>query len=79
MTDQESASALSAATREIEDLKHRVLRLEHFTQELPDTWLLSPSFLKRAFGVLGLYVVASLVIAIHVYVLITAVLQRLAM
>ena len=50
MTDQESAAALSAATQEIEWLKSRVERLERFSQPLPRTWLLSASFLKRAFG-----------------------------
>ena len=69
MTDQESAATLSAATREIESLKERVARLEQFSSPLPRTWLLSTSFLKRAFGVLGLYIVSSLIIVIPFYMI----------
>jgi len=68
MTDQESAAALSAANQEIESLKARMARLEKFNWSLPRTWLLSSSFLKRAFGVLGLDIVAAMIIAIPFYV-----------
>ena len=70
MEDQESAAALSAATQEIERMKARVARLEQLSPALPHTWLLSTSFLKRAFGVLGLGLVAQLIILIPFYAIV---------
>jgi hypothetical protein len=79
MNDQESAAALSAAAQDIERLKARVARLEQLA--LPRTWLLSPSFLKRAFSVLGLGLVAYLIILVPLYafIIIAMVVPRLFM
>jgi membrane-bound ClpP family serine protease len=60
------------AQRQIQTLRARVDELERRANltELPHTMLLDPSFLKRAFAVLGHYLVASLLIALPIYLLI---------
>ena len=65
-----------ATAQELARLRQRVESLERGTDlslghdVLPQTMLLSDSFLKRAFAVLGHYFVASLIIAIPFYILI---------
>jgi hypothetical protein len=43
-------------------------KMQKLEENIPQTWLLSDSFLKRAFAVVGHYFVASLIIAIPFYI-----------
>jgi hypothetical protein len=57
---------------EISQLKERIGVLENLVNQnskLPKTNLLSDSFIKRAFAVLGHYIIAGLIIAIPFYLL----------
>ena len=66
------AAELAQARKEIEHLRQRLDALERngAARSLPETALLDHSFLKRAFAVLGHYLVAGLIIAIPFYILI---------
>ncbi len=78
-----------ATAQELARLRQRVEALERDLDltttlgggrdPLPQTMLLSDSFLKRAFAVLGHYFVASLVIAVPFYVLIFVVMMALGL
>jgi len=70
MTEYELANELSDARDEIDALKQRIDALERTSEPVPNTMLLDTSFLKRAFAVLGHYMVASLIIALPFYILI---------
>jgi len=70
MTEYELANELSDARDEIDALKQRIDALERISEPVPNTMLLDTSFLKRAFAVLGHYMVASLIIALPFYILI---------
>jgi hypothetical protein len=69
MIDDETAKLLESMRQELEYLRGRVNALESNQRMervggLPDTWLLSPSLLKRAFGVYGHNLLAGFLIAI---------------
>jgi len=64
MTDDELVAALTSAHQEIAALRWRLDQLEGRTM------LTSPSFLKRSFAVLGHYLVASLLVALPIYLII---------
>lgn len=58
---------------EISNLKKKINYLENhlnYQPKLPDTNILSDNFLKRAFAILGHYIVASLIIVVPLYILI---------
>jgi hypothetical protein len=64
---------LSAARKEIAELRERIDAIERrrsLVRDLPDTGLLSPSFLARAFAVFGHHVVAALLVFLPIYALI---------
>lgn len=67
------ASELRAARQEIAELRERLAALERkrsLARDLPDTRLLSHSFLARAFAVFGHYVVAAALLILPIYALI---------
>lgn len=63
---------LARARRDIEDLRLRLERAEinGGTRRVPDTMLLDESFLKRAFAVLGHYMIASIIVIAPIYIVI---------
>lgn len=72
MSEVELTEALTRANSQLQSLQARVNELEKKTSAnvvLPSTDLLSDRFLKRAFAVLGHYIVASLIIALPIYAL----------
>ena len=72
MQEPDLTAQLLEAKQEIAQLRARVERLEHpggTTDTLPRTQLLDHSFIKRAFAVLGHYLVAALIITIPFYLL----------
>jgi hypothetical protein len=77
MEEQDLQHRLSELQSHIKTLEERVISVERrqsMQPDLPQTALLSGSFLTRAFAVLGHYIVASLIIAIPIYVIIFIVL-----
>lgn len=67
--DDETTKLIESMRQEIEYLRGRVNVLESNQRMervggLPDTWLLSPSLLKRAFGVYGHNLLAGFLISI---------------
>ncbi len=64
MSDEDLAQSLRSALTAIEGLQQRLNGLEARTD------LLSPSFLRRSFAVLGHYLVASLIIVVPIYAVI---------
>lgn len=67
--DDETLKLVESLKQEVEYLRGRVTTLESNQQMnqiegLPETWLLSHSFLKRAFGVYGHNMVAGFLISI---------------
>ncbi|MBW7959225.1 MAG: hypothetical protein H3C69_06670 [Candidatus Promineofilum sp.] len=69
MNDDETLKLVESLQQEVAYLRGRVNTLESNQQlnqieGLPNTWLLSHSYLKRAFGVYGLSLVAGLIISI---------------
>ncbi len=67
MSENEFIDALAKSNQEIEALKNRINALEaklYYTNLVPDSWIVSESFLKRAFAVLGHHMVASLIISV---------------
>jgi hypothetical protein len=71
MTDDEMKILKNALDR-IESLEYRIKKLENdilMGTHLPATSLLSDSFLRRAFTVFGHYFVASLIIAIPIWII----------
>lgn len=72
MQESDLTAQLQEVNQAIAQLRARVERLEHLggaTDALPRTQLLDQSFLKRAFAVLGHYLVAAFIIAIPFYLL----------
>jgi hypothetical protein len=71
LDENELIKTLQQTNDEIAQLRRRVDHLESDARlnmrHLPDTWLLSDNFLKRAFGVYGHYLVAGLIIAAIVF------------
>ncbi|UCF65119.1 MAG: hypothetical protein JSW33_04605 [bacterium] len=73
MSSTDFGNSLEALKQEMLSLKERIVQLENRSQHpvnLPRTMLLSDSFLARAFAVLGLYIVSSLIIFIPLYAII---------
>lgn len=70
MDEQNLMAQLAQANEQIHSLQQRIDSLELRTTHLPNTQLLDDSFIKRAFAVLGHYIVASLIIMVPFYVLI---------
>ena len=67
--EDETLKMLESMQQEINYLRGRVNALEADKQletphGLPETWLLSPNLLKRAFGVYGHYLLAGFLISI---------------
>lgn len=69
MSEQPFAPVSGANERELQQLRARVAQLEARVSGIPNTMLLSSSFLARAFAVLGHYLVAGLMIALPFYAL----------
>jgi hypothetical protein len=71
MNEQNLASELERAKKEIDTLRRRLelLESEETVTRLPRTMLLDESFLKRAFAVFGHYLVAGLIVSIPFYLL----------
>jgi hypothetical protein len=71
MDENELMKTLQQTNEEIVQLRRRVDLLESGLRlnqrRLPDTWLLSNNFLKRAFGVYGHYLVAGLIIGAIIF------------
>ncbi|MBN1446479.1 MAG: hypothetical protein JXA28_01010 [Bacteroidetes bacterium] len=73
MEEQDLQHRLSELQSHLKTLEERVISMERrqsMQPDLPQTALLSGSFLTRAFAVLGHYIVASLIIAIPIYIII---------
>ena len=73
MEEQDLQHRISQMQTQIKVLEERVVSMErkqHMQPDLPQTNLLSGSFLTRAFAVLGHYLVAALIITIPIYVII---------
>ena len=67
--EDETLKMLESMQQEINYLRGRINALEADKQletphGLPETWLLSPNLLKRAFGVYGHYLLAGFLISI---------------
>ena len=71
MTNDELAEELEKANSKIMNLHRRLARMEKSRSQtdLPNTMILSPSFIKRAFAVYGHTIVASFLIAIPIWIL----------
>jgi hypothetical protein len=71
MDENELTKTLQQTNEEITQLRRRVDLLESDARlnrrSLPDTWLLSDNFLKRAFGVYGHNLLAGLIIAAIIF------------
>jgi hypothetical protein len=81
MLPEEIAEELTKARDEIVSLKGRLNLLEQsnvLQRRLPETNLLSDSFLTRAFAVMGHYLVAGLIVAIPFYILFFAIVALIA-
>ncbi|MCB2204544.1 hypothetical protein KQI65_07335 [bacterium] len=73
MEEQDLQHRINELQTQIKVLEERIVSTERRQSMLPDipqTALLSGSFLTRAFAVLGHYLVAALIITIPVYVVI---------
>lgn len=73
MEEQDLQHRLNEVQTHVKTLEERVVSMERrqsMQPDLPQTALLSGSFLTRAFAVLGHYIVASLIIVIPLYILI---------
>lgn len=69
MHDDETLKLVESLRQEVEYLRGRVNALEadrrmEQTGGIPNTWLLSPNLLKRAFGVYGHNLLAGFLIAV---------------
>lgn len=72
MEEKDLQHRINELQTQIKVLEERVVSTERRQSMLPDipqTALLSPSFLTRAFAVLGHYIVAGLIITIPVYII----------
>jgi hypothetical protein len=66
--EENSIAALHSRVAELEkQLQMQSLELEALVQRVPDTMIISPNFLKRAFTVYGHTLVAGLIIAIPIW------------
>ena len=80
--DDVTAQELARLRQRVEALERDIdlpTALDSSRDPLPQTMLLSDSFLKRAFAVLGHYFVASLLIAVPFYILIFVAMLALGM
>jgi len=71
MEEKDLLRRINELQSQIKVLEERVVSTERRQSMLPDipqTALLSPSFLTRAFAVLGHYMVAGLIITIPIYI-----------
>lgn len=64
-----SPEYLEMMEKKLADLERQIRRLEYLEAWIPNTNLLSPSFLSRAFTVWGHLIVAQLLITIPIYCL----------
>jgi hypothetical protein len=72
MEEKDLLRRISELQTRIKVLEERVVsteRRQSMLPEYPQTALLSPNFLTRAFAVLGHYIVAGLIITIPIYVI----------
>ena len=71
MTNDELTEELEKANAKIINLHRRLARMEKSRSqtELPNTMILSPSFIKRAFAVYGHTIVASFIIVFPIWIL----------
>ena len=72
MSNIDSIDQFELLKNTVQKLEERIQILEKnsaFSENLPKTSLLSNSFLKRSFAVLGHYFVSSLIIIIPLYIL----------
>ena len=82
MMDDATAQELARLRQRIEALERDTdltATLDGSRDPLPQTMLLSDSFLKRAFAVLGHYLVASLIVVVPIYILIFIIAMALGM
>jgi hypothetical protein len=68
MSDHEIGNTIVTVNVELEHLKLRVRDLEQAlnnlpTRQLPEGWLFSPDFMKRAFAIWGHNIVAGLIVS----------------
>ena len=72
MTNDELTDELEKANAKIISLHRRLMRIEKGKSRtgLPNTMILSPSFLKRAFAVYGHVLAAGFIIMLPFYILI---------
>jgi hypothetical protein len=66
MATDDLVNQIKALQESLHSLEQKVQYLE---ANSPQTWLLSDNFLKRAFAVMGHYLVASLIIGIPFYII----------
>ncbi|MDT8325328.1 MAG: hypothetical protein RRA94_14540 [Bacteroidota bacterium] len=72
MEEKDLQHRINELQSQIKVLEERIVSTERRQSMLPDipqTALLSPSFLTRAFAVLGHYIVAGLIITIPIYII----------
>lgn len=69
MTNDELTDELEKANAKIINLHRRLVRMEKSRSqtELPNTMILSPSFIKRAFAIYGHTIVAGFLVAIPIW------------
>ncbi len=78
MTQHEYAQELTKAQKQIQVLHQRLTLLEQGGKgRVPDTMLVSESFMKRCFAVFGHSMVASLIIMIPFYAIMFAIIFAL--
>ena len=66
--EENSLEALQSRVAELEkQLQMQSLELETLVQRVPDSLIISPNFLKRAFTVYGHNLVAGLIIAVPIW------------
>lgn len=73
MEEQDLQRRVGELDSHVKLLEERIVSMERrqsMQPDLPQTALLSGSFLTRAFAVLGHYIVASLIIVIPIYIVI---------
>ena len=82
MMDDATAQELARLRQRIEALERDVdltTALDGGRDPLPQTMLLSDSFLKRAFAVYGHSIVAGLIIAVPIYIVVFIIMMALGM
>lgn len=77
MTQQDYIEELKKAQKQIQVLHQRLSLLETTEKKLPQTMMLSDSFLKRSFAVFGHTFVASIIISLPFYLIMFALIMFL--